>query len=63
MNQTPATVVSSQYSRKTRKALGRRKRLLRLKADPTLAPKIFEAKSKHSAERKSSFRKKKTRRK
>ena len=46
-------------SRRTIKALGRAKRVARLKTDKEFAKTYFEAKSKRSTDKKSAFRKKK----
>ncbi len=46
-------------SRRTLRALGRKKRQLKLKTDSAFAKAFFESKSKRSTEKKSGFRKKK----
>lgn len=65
---TPATQKASKKpagkpapvrSRKTLKALGRKKRKLKLQTDAEFAKAFFEAKSKRSTDKKSAFRKKK----
>ena len=47
------------YSRKTLKAKGRKKRVLKLQADPEFRKAFFDAKSKRAIDKKSTFRKKK----
>ncbi len=58
---TTNTNVSVKPSRKKMRAEGRRKRVDRLKKDAPFAKAYFEAKSKRSAEKKSSFRRKNVR--
>ncbi len=62
MNQT-ATQTASKPSRKTLRALGRKKRQQKLKTDKEFAKTFFAAKSKRSTEKKSAFRKKKSKKK
>ncbi len=50
-------------SRRRKKTEGRQKRVLKLKTDPEFAKKYFETKSKHALDKKSAFRKKKTKKK
>ncbi len=61
-NQT-ATSTAPNYSRRTLRTLGRKKRTLKLKTDKEFAKTYFEAKSKRSTEKKSAFRKKKSKKK
>jgi hypothetical protein len=49
--------------RRRKKAEGRKKRVLKLKTDKEFAKQYFEARSKRSAEKKSAFRKKKSKKK
>ena len=49
--------------RRKKKAEGRKKRVAKLNADRAVAKAFFEAKSKRSADKKSAFRKKKSRKK
>ncbi len=53
----------SPVSRRRKKAEGRKKRTLKLKSDKEFAKKYFEARSKRSTDKKSAFRKKKTKKK
>lgn len=57
---TATTPSASQKSRKTLRTEGRKKRVAKLKTDREFAKSFFEAKSKRSNERKTAFRKKKT---
>jgi hypothetical protein len=50
-------------ARRKKKALGRKKRTEKLKADRAVAKTYFEAKSKRSTDKKAAFRKKKSRKK
>ncbi len=54
---------SKVLSRKTRKSLGRKKRVIRLTTDREFAAKYFEMKSKKALGKKAAFRKKKARKK
>lgn len=49
----------AKLSRKTRKTLGRKKRVVKLKTDKEFAKTFFEAKSKRAIDKKAAFRKKK----
>ncbi len=49
----------SKLSRATKKALGRKKRKLKVQTDKAFAKALFEGKAKRAADRKSAFRKKK----
>jgi hypothetical protein len=60
---TTSTSAAPQLSRKGKKAEGRSKRKLKLQADKAFAKQYFEAKSKRSADKKSAFRKKKSKKK
>ncbi|MEK6707174.1 MAG: hypothetical protein AABZ06_15465 [Bdellovibrionota bacterium] len=63
---TEATTVSTEkpvLSRRRLRADGRKKRKLKLKTDKEYSKAYFEAKSKRSAEKKSAFRKKKSKKK
>lgn len=53
----------AKLGRKRIKADGRKKRILKLRTDKEFAKTFFEAKSKRSTDKKSTFRKKKTRKK
>ena len=50
-------------ARRKKKAAGRKKRVLKLKTDKAFAKTYFEAKSKRSVDKKSAFRKKKSKKK
>jgi hypothetical protein len=50
-------------ARRTKKAAGRKKRVLKLKTDKEFAKGYFEARSKRANDKKSAFRKKKSRKK
>ncbi len=54
-NATP----KSKLGRRTKKALGRKKRKLRLQTDKEFAKTFFEGRSKRSNDKKSAYRKKK----
>ena len=54
---------ATQVSRKKKKDLGRKKRVLKLKTDKAFAKAFHEGKSKRAADKKSAFRKKKTKKK
>jgi hypothetical protein len=54
-----AKTPKAKLSRKTKKALGRKKRATKLKTDKEFAKAHFAAKSKRSIEKKAAFRKKK----
>ena len=54
---------SAKNLRRKKKSQGRRKRLEKLKTDPEYKKAYFEAKSKRSTEKKSAFRKQKTKKK
>jgi hypothetical protein len=58
---TSDTNVAGKSTRKKMRTEGRRKRLEKLKNDAPFAKAYFEAKSKRSIEKKSSFRRKKIR--
>jgi hypothetical protein len=60
---TAAATGAAQISRKKKKTLGRKKRVLKLKTDSAFAEAYHNAKSKRSAEKKSAFRKKKSKKK
>ena len=53
----------AKVSRKKKKDLGRKKRVLKLKTDKVFAKAYHESKSKRAADKKSAFRKKKTKKK
>jgi len=59
----PADLIQKRQQKKKSKAEGRRKRSQKLKTDKEFAKTYFEAKSKKSSEKKSVFRKKKSRKK
>ena len=62
MTQAAATTTQKAtpaYSRKTLKAIGRKKRALKLRSDKEFAKTYFDAKSKRAIDKKSTFRKKK----
>jgi hypothetical protein len=63
--QTPSAPKSpvSAGSRRSKKAEGRKKRTLKLRSDKEFAKQYFESKSKRSVEKKSAFRKKKSKKK
>lgn len=66
--QTPSTPAAPQsvvapHLRKKKRTEGRKKRALKLKTDKEFAKQYFEGKSKRSAEKKSAFRKKKSKKK
>ena len=58
--QTAATTPKAKPGRKTLRKLGRAKRKTKIHADKEFAGKFFEAKSKRSADKKTAFRKKKS---
>lgn len=58
-----AQPAKSNLGRRTLKTQGRKKRQLKLKTDKEFAKKYFEAKSKRSTDKKSAFRKKKSKKK
>ena len=60
---TPQAPSAANISRKRKKAEGRKKRVGKLKADKAFAKTFFEGKSKRSVDKKSAFRKKKSRKK
>ena len=60
---TTATKTGTGPSRRTLRALGRKKRTLKLRSDKEFATTYFAAKSKRSTDKKSGFRKKKARKK
>jgi hypothetical protein len=59
MAEAAAATPTPNYSRRTLKTLGRKKRKLKLQTDKEFARKYFESRSKRSTEKKSAFRKKK----
>ena len=61
--QTPATKTTTAPSRRTLRAAGRKKRVLKLRTDKEFAKTFFAAKSKRSTDKKSAFRKKKAKKK
>jgi hypothetical protein len=60
---TAATPAAPQLGRRRQKTEGRTKRVLKLKTDKEFAKAYFEAKSKRSNDKKSAFRKKKSKKK
>lgn len=62
-NANTSSTAKPNYSRATLRTEGRKKRKLKLKTDKDFAKTYFEAKSKRSVEKKSAFRKKKTKKK
>jgi hypothetical protein len=58
----PAAAVGP-ISRKRKKTVGRKKRVAKLKTDATFAKAYHEGKSKRAADKKSAFRKKKSKKK
>jgi hypothetical protein len=63
MTETATQTAKPNYSRKTLRALGRKKRNLKLAQDKEFAKTFFEAKSKRNTDKKVAFRKKKARKK
>lgn len=63
MSTTTQTTNSTPKSRRTLRAAGRKKRALKLQSDKEFAKTFFAAKSKRSTDKKSAFRKKKSRKK
>ena len=60
---TESTKPKGKLSRRTLRKLGREKRKQKLKTDKEFAKTYFEARSKRSTEKKSAFRKKKSKKK
>jgi len=60
---TPVSPGAKKTSRRKKKTEGRKKRTLKLRTNAEFAKQYFEAKSKRSTDKKSAFRKKKTRKK
>jgi hypothetical protein len=60
---TGAAAPADKVSRKKKKDLGRKKRVLKLKTDKVFSKAYHEGKSKRAADKKSAFRKKKTKKK
>lgn len=58
-----AAKTDSPNARRVKRAEGRKKRVLKLKTDPAFAKQFFENKSKKALEKKSSFRRKKNKKK
>ena len=60
---TPSTTPKAKLGRKTLRKLGRDKRKAKIQTDKEFAGKFFEAKSKRAADKKTAFRKKKSKKK
>lgn len=60
---TGKELVLARALRRRKKAAGRKKRTLKLRTDKEFAKTFFEARSKRSTDKKSAFRKKKSRKK
>jgi hypothetical protein len=60
---TPASPAALKNLRRKKKAEGRKKRSVKLHTDKEFAKQFFESKSKRSTDKKSAFRKKKSKKK
>jgi hypothetical protein len=60
---TGKELILARATRRRKKTAGRKKRVLKLKTDKEFAKTFFEARSKRSNDKKSTFRKKKSRKK